>query len=511
MSPGQWRDPDDKTSGKDRLPYWLNLARLAEEGKISFIFFADSYSLFDIYGNSTAPILRSGAHSAALDPMVLIPAMAAVTKSLGFGVTGSTSYLTPFILARTFTALDHLTEGRVAWNVVTSWSKSAALALGADDVVPHDERYNVAHEYMDLVYKFWESSWADDAKVWDRNNRIAYEPSKVKKIEHKGILESIPLSLLSNVNFEIQGKYLKSSTPFQTHPSPQRTPVLFQAGTSKMGRAFGSKHAEAVYVGGLVPSQTAGSIKQIREDAAAQGRDPQALKFFVGISPILGATLEEAQAKYERARENADIIGGLAQFSGYTGIDLSRFPLDDVFELKDAPGDAATHTFLENFNKATGTNDPWTPRRLGETMALGGFHPAPVGTPAMVADVFQQWIDEADVDGFNIAYVTSPGTFEDVVYLLRPELVKRGLMWEDYDFPGGTLRENLSGVEGQKYLPNDHYGHKFRYGSEFEGDSIVKQNEEKMNGVEAVTRTNEVTVPVVKGDRAAEEAVPINP
>jgi alkanesulfonate monooxygenase SsuD/methylene tetrahydromethanopterin reductase-like flavin-dependent oxidoreductase (luciferase family) len=187
MSPGQWRDQDDKTTGKDRLPYWLNLARLAEEGKISFIFFADSYSLFDIYGKSTAAILRAGAHSAGLDPMVIIPAMAAVTSSVGFGVTGSTSYLTPYILARTLSSLDHLTQGRVAWNVVTSWSKAAAKALGADDVVPHDERYAVAHEYMDLVYKFWESSWADDAVVWDRENRVAFEPSKVKKIEHQGL------------------------------------------------------------------------------------------------------------------------------------------------------------------------------------------------------------------------------------------------------------------------------------------------------------------------------------
>ena len=113
-----------------------------------------------------------------------------------------------------------------------------------------------------------------------------------------------------------------------------------------MGREFGSKHAEAIYVGGLVPSQTAPSIAQIRAGASAQGRDPHSIKFFVGITPILGATLEEARAKYERARENADVVGGLAQFSGYTGIDLSRFPLDEVFELKDAPGDAATHTFL---------------------------------------------------------------------------------------------------------------------------------------------------------------------
>jgi alkanesulfonate monooxygenase SsuD/methylene tetrahydromethanopterin reductase-like flavin-dependent oxidoreductase (luciferase family) len=190
MSPGQWSDPDDKTFGKDRLPYWVNLAKLAEEGKISFIFFADSYAAHSVYQGNSDAILRSGSQVASLDPMLIIPAMAAVTKTLGFGVTASTSYLTPFILARTFSALDHLTEGRIAWNVVTSWSKSAAKALGADDVVPHEERYNVAHEYMDLVYKFWESSWADDAVKWDQKSRIAYEPSRIKKIEHNGSFPS---------------------------------------------------------------------------------------------------------------------------------------------------------------------------------------------------------------------------------------------------------------------------------------------------------------------------------
>ncbi|KAH8678273.1 putative xenobiotic compound monooxygenase, DszA family [Xylariales sp. PMI_506] len=460
MSPGQWRDPKDKGTTKDTFEYWTNLAKLAERGKISFIFFADSYSTHEIYGGTPDAMVRAGAHFATIDPFTVIPAMAAVTKSVGFGATASTSYLNPYTLARTLSSLDHLTNGRIAWNVVTSWSKSAAKALGADDVVPHDERYAVAHEYMDVMYKLWESGWAPDAVVFDPETRVAFDPEKIRKIQHAG-------------------KYHKVSGLASLHPSPQRTPVIFQAGTSTAGRAFASKHAEAVYVGGLVPSQTKGSIAQIRADAAARGRDPQALKFFVGISPILGRTLEEAQAKYERARENASAVGGLAQFSGYTGIDLSRFPLDEVFELKDAPGDAATHTFLENFNKATGTNEKWTPRKLGEKMALGGFHPAPVGTPEMVADVFEQWIDEADVDGFNIAYITTPGSQEDIVDLLVPELQKRGLMWLDYEVPGGSLRENLYGVPGAKELPTTHYGHKFKWPSTFEGDTIEALKAEK--------------------------------
>ncbi|KAK4960330.1 hypothetical protein LTR10_003225 [Elasticomyces elasticus] len=457
MCPGQWQDPNDQGHTKDRLEYWINLAKLAERGKISFIFFADSYGGQEVFAGNSDAQLRAGNQTASMDPMVLISAMAAVTKTVGFGISGSTSYLNPYILARTLSSLDHLTNGRVAWNIVTSWAKSAALSLGFDDVVPHDERYAVADEYMDVCYKLWESTWSDDAVVWDRQRRIAFDPAKVKKLDHKG-------------------KYFKMSGRFQTHPSPQRTPVLFQAGTSKSGRAFASKHAEAIYIGGLYPAQSADSVRQIRADAAARGRDPNSIKFFVGISPILGATLEEAQAKYERAKENADTIGGLAVFAAYTGIDLSKHPMDELLELKGAPGEDAVHSFLSAFNHTSGTDKPWTPRRLGETMALGGFHPAPVGTPEMVADVFEEWIRDADVDGFNISYTTSPGSFEDVVDLLRPELVKRGLMWEDYDVPGGSLRENLNGHVGRKRVPEDHYAEQFKWAADVEESSMKEDS-----------------------------------
>ena len=197
----------------------MSLARIAERGKFSFIFFADSYSTFEVYSNSPDTMLRCGSQFATNDPMVIIPAMASVTKSVGFGVTGSTTYLTPYLLARTFSSLDHLTNGRVAWNIVTSHSGSAAKALGYDKVVPHDERYAQADEYMDVVYKLWESSWADDAVRFDAKSRIAFEPSKIKRIEH-------------------DGEYHKMSGLAQMHPSPQRTPTLLQAGTSKTSRSF---------------------------------------------------------------------------------------------------------------------------------------------------------------------------------------------------------------------------------------------------------------------------------
>jgi alkanesulfonate monooxygenase SsuD/methylene tetrahydromethanopterin reductase-like flavin-dependent oxidoreductase (luciferase family) len=167
--------------------------------------------------------------------------------------------------------------------------------------------------------------------------------------------------------------------------------VLFQAGTSKSGMAFAAKHAEAVYIGGLVPSQAAYQIKAIREHMIAAGRDPTTIKFFAAINPIIGRTVEEAEAKFAEAKEHADVIGALAQFSGYTGIDMSVYPLDEELKLDTSnPKESAVQGFLGNFGDSQKDGDVWTPRKLGEKIAIGGFHPSPVGTPEMVADVMEQ-------------------------------------------------------------------------------------------------------------------------
>ncbi|KAK6075555.1 xenobiotic compound family [Seiridium cupressi] len=214
----------------------------------------------------------------------------------------------------------------------------------------------------------------------------------------------------------------------QVHPSPQRAPVLFQAGASKTGMDFAAKHAECIFIGGMLPEQCAKQVRDTTAAAAAMGRDPSALKFFTGITPFIGKTLEEAKAKYDVALENADLMEGLAQVAAITGI-------------------------MKNFSK---TDIVWTPRKVGLKMALG-FHPCPVGTSKLIADVMEEWSEVADVDGFLIAYVTNPASFEDVVYILRPELVRRGLMWGDYEVPGGTFRKNLYG-QGQMNLRDDHHG-----------------------------------------------------
>lgn len=262
----------------------------------------------------------------------------------------------------------------------------------------------------------------------------------------------------------------------QTHPSPQRTPLIFQAGSSKAGQGFASKHAEAIFIGGLVPKQTTDAVKSIRASALEAGRDPKSIKIFASMNPILGRTLEEAQAKHDRAMKNADIVGALSQFSGFTGIDMSKYPLDEEFKLDGKPGENTVQSLIRDFNAGMGDDGKaWTPRKLGECMALGGLHPAPVGTPAMIADAMQEWIDVADVDGFNLSITSNPESFEDVVELLVPELQKRGMMWEDYAVPGGTLRENLYATKGQSKLRDDHYGSKFRFANELaDGHLIAK-------------------------------------
>lgn len=248
----------------------------------------------------------------------------------------------------------------------------------------------------------------------------------------------------------------------QVHPSPQRTPVLFQAGTSKAGTAFACKHAEAIFLNTFNVTQAAKVVSDMRAAAGANGRDPQSIKFFPCIMPIIGRTREEAQAKYDKAVENADPVAGLAQFSGYTGIDLAPYPLDEPMNLSTMSQAMAIQAVFKALAASEEeTEAQWTPRRLGMRMALGGLHPCPVGTAEEVADVFQQWVEEADVDGFNIGSVTNPGSWEDVVDLLVPVLQERGLFWKDYDVPGGTFRENLM---GQSELRSDHYGASFKAG-----------------------------------------------
>ncbi|KAF2633817.1 HK97 family phage prohead protease [Macroventuria anomochaeta] len=442
LSPGQWKNPKDKSATKRKLDYWINLAKLLERGGINALFLADTYGGYDTYEDSLDNCIRRAAQWPMTDPTIPISAMAAVTKNLAFAVTASTSFEPPFLLAKRFSTLDHLTGGRFGWNIVTSWKKAAFKAIGLENPIEHDERYAQADEYLRVLYKLWEGSWADNAITENKKNDEYIDPDRIRTIKHNGKF------------FHLESRHI-------VDPSPQRTPFLFQAGTSSAGSEFAANHAEAIFVSSHSPVVLKPKIEKIRELAKEKGRDPQSIKFFATFTPILGRTDEEAQQKYEELRQYASEIGGLVLVSGWTGIDLSQYPPDKILTADDATTDHRVRSLLDQFTVTSPEVPEWTPKVIAEKASIGGLGPVSVGSPQTVADELERWVREADVDGFNIGYVTTPGSFEDVVDLLVPELRKRGI-YSQPEEEGLTAREKVYG-KGQSGLRADHTGSQYKY------------------------------------------------
>src|SRR5262252_2739881 len=269
QSPGLWTHPRDRTAEYNRLPYLLDLARILERGRFDGLFLADVLGVYDVYGNSPDAALRHATQTPANEPLMLIPAMAAVTKHLGFGVTSNLSFEPPYTFARRMTTLDHLTDGRIGWNVVTGYLDSAAKGAGRARQTAHDERYDTAEEYMEVVYKLWEQSWEDDAAVRDRAAGVFADPGKVHRVIHHG------------VHYDVDAIHL-------CEPSPQRTPVIYQAGTSPKGREFAARHAECVFVSGPSANVIAPRVAGIRRLAVENGRGGEDIQFFSMMTVILG-------------------------------------------------------------------------------------------------------------------------------------------------------------------------------------------------------------------------------
>ncbi|KAI4742854.1 bacterial luciferase-like protein [Aureobasidium sp. EXF-12298] len=458
LSPGQWKNPSDKSTTKRKLDYWIDLAKLLEKGDINALFLADTYGGYDTYEQSLDECIRRAAQWPVTDPTIPISAMAAVTKNLAFGITASTSFEPPFLLAKRFSTLDHLTQGRIGWNIVTSWKKAAFKAIGIDTPIDHDQRYEQADEYLRLLYKLWEGSWSNDAIIADAENDAYFDPDKIRTIKH-------------------QGNYFNLESRHIVDPSPQRTPFLFQAGTSPAGSSFASKHAEAIFVSGHSPQVLRPRIDAIRKLAEQEGRDPRSIKFFATFTPILGKTDEEAEEKLAELQKYASVKGGLVLFSGWTGIDISQIPLDQEITAADSKEANKVTSVLNAFTTTSKEVPKWTPRVVAEKVGIGGLGPVGVGSPATVADEMQRWVREADVDGFNIGYVTTPGTFEDVVELLIPELRRRGVYPEKGAKERLTAREKVYGA-GQAGLRADHTGSRYKYDVYKEDDPYVAQEEQ---------------------------------
>lgn len=431
---GLWRHPADDTARYTDVRYWVDLAKLLDAGGFDLLFIADAVGQLDVFGGDASAALARAVQTPVTDPMLAVSAMAAATEHLGFGITVSTTYEHPYLLARKFSTLDHLTGGRIGWNIVTSLLDSAARnIIGRERQIPHDERYAIAEEFVEVAYKLWEGSWEPDAVVRDRARGVYTDPAKVHPIGHDGKYFSIP------------GAHL-------VEPSPQRTPVLFQAGTSPAGREFAARNAELVFAGDPRPEVLRKNIDDVKRRAVAHGRNPDSIKFITSVEIVTDSTDSAARAKAEDLATYHDLEGGLVLLSALSGVDWSQYGVDRPIEQFDTD---ASRSIL------AAVDDPDSRHRItlrDYVGGLGGFGGRLfIGSGATVADELEAYAERTGVDGFNIAYHITPGSFVDVAEHLIPELRRRGRVHTG----GDSLRQRIFGGPSP-LLPQNHPAAVFR-------------------------------------------------
>lgn len=412
---GQWRRPDAEQTEFADVNTWVELAKLLEDAKFDAMFFAD---VVGHYGDADADYsvyVNEGLQIPSNDPTVLLGALAVVTKNIGLATTSNIFQSHPYQFARQISTLDHISNGRIAWNIVTGTQDNGSRNFGIPRLTEHAERYRWAEEYVDVTYKLWEGSWDDGAVSKDRANSQYSDPAKVHKIYHEG------------ERYSVEGPHLPS-------PSPQRSPVIFQAGSSESGREFAARNAEAVFIIAGSPELAQLQIEDTRKRTVAHGRAPEDIKFFQGLSFVIGDSEEEAQRKLAEYEEYASVEGYLAHMA-LVDPDGRVYPADTPLK------DLKTNTqrgFSEWVSKAITDREPviadiaWQSHRNNRI----------VGTPEQIADELVRW-QEAGVDGINVINWVIPGSFQEFADKVLPVLRERGLAQTDY--APGTLRQKLFG------------------------------------------------------------------
>jgi long-chain alkane monooxygenase len=431
---GLWRWPGEYPD-RDAAPYaslsfWTGLAERLECACIDAVFFADVLGVYDVYGGSWHTAAREAVQLPSIDPVPVIPAMAAVTRKLGFAVTYSTTYNPPYLCARLFSTLDHLTGGRIAWNIVTSFLASAEVnGLGA--YLDHDQRYDRADEYLAVVRALWEDSWEDGAVLRDPAGTGYADPGRIHEIDH-------------------DGRWYRVRGPHQCEPSPQRTPVLYQAGASGRGLTFAARHAEVVFVTLAEPRSGAKQVKQIRQRIRDAGRDPAGVKILQGMPVLLARTRAEAEARaglYVNLRSRE---GLLCKWCGWTGIDLAGYPDDTPIDQIKTNGSRTPLDFIRS-------SDPerdWTVGDVRQVITrqfrpLRGGRWMLFGTAQEVASQMERWITVTGVDGFSLIPCPPMAGILDICEMLVPELQRRGLFRDAYADDELTLRERYFGARSR--------------------------------------------------------------
>jgi FMN-dependent oxidoreductase (nitrilotriacetate monooxygenase family) len=415
---GMWRHPKDKINWDwTRPPYWQHLARTMERGLFDAMFIADELAPYNNYEGSSDATVKYAVQCPVHEPSTIVPIITTATTHLGVGVTLSTAFEHPYSMVRRLSSLDHLSGGRVAWNIVSSYSKSEWDAYGVE-MTQRTGRYERMEEYMELCYKLWDS-WDPDAIVADRASGVFADPAKVREVEHAGEF------------FRCRGR----SFVFR---SPQGRPVLWQAGSSDRGRDFAARHAEAIFA--VHPNVE--RMREYTDDLNLRlrtrfDRDIESVKRIYGVQTVVGLTRSEAQEKYQRIRECIPLEGAMAWISGHFGPDFSKYDPNEIVQNIEIPG---IQGLFDSIIYAKG-GAPVTVREAALIYAEGMGMPRLVGTPADIADQLEHFMDAGGADGFMLAATYTPGCFEEFVDLVVPELQRRGRYRTGYS--GATLRENL--------------------------------------------------------------------
>lgn len=415
---GMWRHPKTAEAGYDwsRPALYQHIAKVCERGLFDTVFFADLNYIADTYGGDMGPALRNATQAPEHDPIPLLSYMAAATERIGVASTFSVSHSHPFYAARLWATLDHLTEGRAGWNVVTSINSNQAANYGEVRQAA-DTRYERAHEFMEVCQKLWHS-WDKDAVVMDREKAIFADPDKVRRIEH-------------------EGRFFKSRGPLNVTRSPQDGPAILQAGTSAKGQDFAVKYADAIFAIQPRAVDAAKYFQSIKGQMSDIGRDPETCKILYGMQPFIGESEAHALELQEQHNTLVPLEGGMAILSAHLDFDLSKIPPDALMTEREEP---ELYRMRTRFRKADGTpmTVAETAARHGQSVSLPQF----VGTATSIADQMESYFDAVGGDGFMLSASHSPGAIEEFVDFVVPKLQERGLFRTEYK--GRTQREILT-------------------------------------------------------------------
>ena len=413
---GGWRHPD---ADRDMLSagYYVRLAQLLEAGKFDLLFLADILSIPNRFEGSMDSQLRYGALGALrLEPLLVLAAMAAATSRIGLASTVSTSYFHPFAVARSLATLDHLSLGRAAWNIVTSFQDAEAENFGLVEQLSREDRYDRADEFMDVACKLWDS-WTDGALRLDPVAPLFADPAGVRPINHAG-------------------KYFKVRGPLNVSRPPQGRPVFLQAGASSRGRDFAARWAEVIFVTYGSLEQGVAFYRDMKQRAAELGRDPDQLRILPGMVPVIAATQAEAEENSRLLDSLADPAAGLSTLSYHLDIDLSPFPRDEVLPELDPKGVSGHYHEVSELTRRNGLSLA----ALGKRYATGPLRDF-IGSGADVAARMAEWFEAGACDGFMVQIPFIPGGAEDFITHVIPDLQRRGLFRREYE--GVTLRSHL--------------------------------------------------------------------